>query len=131
MKGNDYLGVKVTPVRGSEPLSTFHIEHTLGAGDRSVAENYSANRALENLIDAVAWSMVFELTPFEDRKPVFEIGKREQIERAIEMLELCGELTYAEGMKYSSLGKLSISTASGAEYRRLKRAFGSKPAPCY
>jgi len=130
-KGNDYLGAAVSVLRDGQVLATFQVEHTIGAGDRSVAENYSADRALENLVEAVAWSIAHELTPFEERRGIFEIGKREQIERAIEMLELCGELTYAETIKYSALGKISVGTASGAEARRLKRAFGGKPERCY
>jgi hypothetical protein len=130
-KGNDYLGAEVSVMRDGQSLATFHVEHTIGAGDRSIAENYSADRALENLVEAVAWSVAYELTPFEERRGIFEIGKREQIERAIEMLELCGELSYAETMKYSALGKISLGTASGAEARRLKRAFGGKLQRCY
>jgi len=130
-KGNDSLGVEVSVLRDGQALATFHVEHTIGAGDRSIAENYSADRALENLVEAVAWSIAHELTPFEERRGIFEIGKREQIERAIEMLEICGELSYAEATKYGALGKLSIGTASGAEARRLKRAFGGKLPRCY
>jgi len=130
-KGNDYLGARVSMIRDGQPLMTFHVEHTLGAGDRSIAENYSADRALENLEEAVAWSIAHEITPFEKRREIFEIGKREQIQRAIEMLELCGELSYAESMKYSALGKLSMGTASGAEARRIKKAFGGKLQRCY
>lgn len=130
-KGNDYLGVEVSVSRDDQVLATFDVEHTIGAGDRSIAENYSANRALENLMEAVAWSIAHELTPLEERRGIFEIGKREQIERAIEMLELCGELSYAETLKYSSLGKISVKTASGAEARRLKRAFGGRLQRCY
>jgi hypothetical protein len=130
-KGNDYLGVDVSVSRDEQVIATFDVEHTIGAGDRSIAENYSANRALENLMEAVAWSIAHELTPFEERKGIFEIGKREEIERAIEMLELCGELTYAETLKYSSLGKISVETASGAEARRLKKALGGTLPRCY
>ena len=130
-KGSDYLGVQVSVLHEEAIISTFHVEHTIGWGDRSIAENYSANRSLENLVEAVAWSVVHTLTPFEDRRPIFEIGKREQIERAIEMLELCGDLSYTETLKYISLGLISIKTASGAEARRLKRAFGGKLQRCY
>ncbi|HEY5658308.1 MAG TPA: hypothetical protein VIY27_11030 [Myxococcota bacterium] len=130
-KGNDYLGANVSVIREGQVLAVFHVEHTLGAADRSIAENYSAERALENLVEAVAWSAAHELTPLEARRPIFEIGKREEIERAIEMLERCGELSYAETLKYASLGKLSAGTASGAEGRRLKRAFGGKLERCY
>jgi len=130
-KGNDYLGAQVSLVREGASVASFHVEHTIGAGDRSIAENYSANRTLENLVEAVAWSVAHALTPFEERRPIFEIGKREQVERAIEMLELCGELGYAEAAKYGALGKISFATASGAEARRLKRAFGGKLPRCY
>lgn len=130
-KGNDYLGAQVSVLHEGAVVATFHVEHTIGAGDRSIAENYSADRALENLVKAVAWSVVHELTPFEQRRPIFEIGKREQVERAIEMLELCGELSYAETTKYSALGKISMETAAGAEARRIKRAFGGKLQRCY
>ncbi|MDH3519983.1 MAG: hypothetical protein OEM49_05945 [Myxococcales bacterium] len=130
-KGNDFLGANVSVLREDQVLATFHVEHTIGAGDRSVAENYSADRALENLVEAVAWSVAHELTPFEARRPIFEIGKREQIERAIEMLERCGELSYAETLKYTTLGKISAATASGAEARRLKKALGGKLERCY
>jgi hypothetical protein len=130
-KGNDYLGAEVSVLREGQPLARFQVEHTIGAGDRSIAENYSADRALENLLEAVAWSVAHELTPFEERRGIFEVGKREQIERAIEMLELCGELSYAEAAKYGALGKISLKTGSGAEARRLKKAFGGKLKRCY
>ena len=130
-KGNDYLGAQVSVLREGAIVATFHVKHTIGAGDRSIAENYSANRALENLVEAVAWSVAHTLTPFEERRPIFDIGKREQVERAIEMLELCGELSYAEAIKYGALGKISMATASGAEARRLKRVFGGKLQRCY
>jgi hypothetical protein len=130
-KGNDNLGARVSVLREGSRLASFHAEHTLGAGDRSIAENTSADRAVENLVEAVAWSVAHELTPFEERREIFEIGKREQIERAIEMLELCGELSYAETVKYSALGKINIATASGAEARRFKRAFGGELERCY
>jgi hypothetical protein len=130
-KGNDYLGAEVFLIReGEEPAQHFHVEHTIGSGDRSIAENYSANRALENLIEHVAWSIVLEVTPMEERRPVYAIGKREQIERAIEELEICGQLTYGEMVKYGALGKVSIGLAAGAEARRVKWMF-SDPDPCW
>ena len=57
MKGNDFLAAEVTVQRGGESVATFDVEQILGAGDRSMAENYSADRALENLIEAAAWSI--------------------------------------------------------------------------
>jgi hypothetical protein len=130
-KGNDYLGAEVFLIReGEEPAQHFHVEHTIGAGDRSIAENYSANRALENLIEHVAWSIVLEMTPMDERMPVYAIGKREQIERAIEELESCGQLSYGEMVKYGVLGKISIGLAAGAEARRVKWMF-SDPDPCW
>jgi hypothetical protein len=130
-KGNDYLGAEVFLIReGEEPAQHFHVEHTIGTGDRSIAENYSANRALENLIEHVAWSIVLEVTPMDERMPVYAIGKREQIERAIEELEICGQLSYAALLKYSALGKASIGLAAGAEARRVKWMF-SDPDPCW
>lgn len=130
-KGDDYLGVAVSVLRDGRSLATFHVEHTLGTGDRSIAENVSMDRAVENLAEAVAWSVVHELTPFEQRRAIFEVGKREQIERAIELLEFCGQLSYAEAFKFGALGKLSLKAASGVENRRLKRAFGATPERCY
>lgn len=130
-KGNDYLGAEVFLVRaGEEPSETFHVEHTIGAGDRSIAENYSASRALENLIEHVAWSIILEATPMNKRMPVYAIGKREQIERAIADLESCGQLSYAEMLKFSVLGKVSIGLAAGAEARRAKWIF-TDPDPCW
>jgi hypothetical protein len=46
------------------------------------------------------------------------------------MLERCGELGYAEVVKYGALGVMSVATASGAEARRLKRAFGGQLERC-
>ena len=130
-KGNDYLGAEIFIIREEEePAKQFHVEHTIGTGDRSIAENYSANRALENLIEHVAWSIVLEVTPMNKRMPVYAIGKREQIERAIEDLELCGQLSYVEMVKYGAVGKVSIGLAAGAEARRAKWIF-SDPDPCW
>jgi hypothetical protein len=66
----------------------------------------------------------------DERMPVYAIGKREQIERAIEELEICGQLSYAALLKYSALGKASIGLAAGAEARRVKWMF-SDPDPCW
>ena len=66
----------------------------------------------------------------DERMPVYAIGKREQIERAIEDLEICGQLSYAEMVKYGALGKASIGLAAGAEARRIKWMF-SDPDPCW
>ena len=112
-------------------LTTIHVEHTIGSNDQSVGERYSANHALENLVEAVAWSVAHTLTPFEERRTIFGVGKREQIERAIDMLEVCGELSYSEFFKYKALGKLSVATASSGEARRLKSAFGGDLRRCY
>ena len=49
-----------------------------------------------------------------------EIGKREQIERAIDVLYTCRELSYAEEMKFSLLGKLRTGV----------RGFGRRPEFC-
>ena len=65
------------------------------------------------------------------RKPIYMIGKREQIERAINELELCGELSYAELTKFAGLGKVDLDTAAGAEARRTKWLFGARPKPCW
>ena len=118
-------------LRAGEEIETFHVEHIIGSNDRSLGENYSANHALENMVEAVAWSIAHTLTPFEERRTILGIGKREQIERAIDMLEVCGELSYAEFAKYKSLGKISVATASSGEARRLKSAFGGKLQRCY
>jgi hypothetical protein len=130
-QGNDYLRAEVSVMREGQSLATFQVEHTIGAGDRSLAEHYSPYAAAKNLAVAVAWSTAHELTPFEERRGIFEIGKREQSERAIEMLELCGELSYAEEFKYSALGKISFKTSFGSEARRIKRAFGGKLPRCF
>jgi len=37
MKGNDYLGARVTVLRDRESLAAFEVEHKIGAGVRSVA----------------------------------------------------------------------------------------------
>jgi hypothetical protein len=47
------------------------------------------------------------------------------------VFQICKFRTMRETMKYSALGKISIGTASGAEARRLKRAFGGKLQRCY
>jgi hypothetical protein len=138
--GGDGLAVEIDrfrlPGAGTRWLSAganarFHVEHTLGAADRSVAENYSGDRALQNLIDAVAWSIVHAITPFEQRRAIFAIGKREGIQQAIDMLEQCGELSYAEAIKYGMRGELSETNGMTAEYRRVKRLFGARPPRCY
>jgi len=130
-KGNDYLGVDVSIIpETGETSQAFRVEHTIGAVDRSIAENYSAHRALENMIEHVAWSIVLEVTPMDRRMPVYAIGKREQIERAIAELELCGQMSYVELTKYGALGKVSVGLAAGAEARRAKWMF-SDPEPCW
>jgi hypothetical protein len=112
MKGSDFLAAQATVLRDGESLAVFEVEHTIGAGDRSIAENYSANRAVENLIEAVAWSIAYELAPRGTRGTILEIGKREQIERAIQTLYTCKELSYAEELKFSALGKLNTGFGS-------------------
>ena len=106
MKGNDLLDAQVAVLQGGESLTVFDVEQVLGAGDRSVAENYSANQALENLVEAVAWSIAYEVSPRGARGTLLDIGKREGIKRAIQLLYDCRELSLAEEMKYSTLGKI-------------------------
>ena len=125
------FGAEVVVTQIGAPSARFHVEQTLGAGDRSIAENYSGDRAFETLVDAVAWSIVHAVTPFEKRRAIFEIGKRERIREAINMLEQCGELSYAEAIKYGMLGKMYASNEVSAEYRRVKRFFGARPPRCY
>ncbi len=130
-KGNDYLGVEVTVMRDAVAVVAFHAEHQLGAGDRSVTANYSANAALTQLVDSVAWAVLLELTPPKMRKPVFEIGKAAEVPKAIQLLEECGELSYAESLGFVAKGLIPASIAAGAETRRLKRALGGDLPKCY
>jgi hypothetical protein len=130
-KGTDYLGADVVVTEVGAPSARFHVEHALGPADRSIDEAYSADRALQSMVDAVAWSIVHAVTPFERRRAIFEIGKDEGIPEAIDMLERCGELSYTEALKYGLLGKMSASNELSAEYRRVKRFFGARPPRCY
>src|SRR5262249_36970393 len=131
VKGSDHLGARVVVTEIGAPTARFHVQHALGSADRPVDEAYSADRALQSLIDAVAWSIVHAITPFERRRAIFEIGKREGIPEAIDMLERCGELSYTEALKYGLLGKMSASNELSTEYRRVKRFFGAHPPRCY
>jgi hypothetical protein len=129
--GADYLGADVLVTEVGAPSARFHVEHALGAADRSIDEAYSRERALQSLIDAVAWSIVHAVTPFEQRRAIFEIGKQESVSEAIDMLERCGELSYTEALEYGLRGKMSASNELTAEYRRVKRLFGARPPRCY
>lgn len=130
LKGNDYLGATVIVSRDAAPLTQFQVTQTLGAMDRSIGENYSADWALDNLIEAVAWSIAFELTPVPQRAKILDIGKREEVQAAIDENHRCGRLSFMEGVKYSALGLLSFSTAAGSDVRRIQRAFGYKTPNC-
>ena len=96
-----------------------------------MAANYSAEAALEQLIDSLVWSILFEVTPFAHREPLFVIGKRVEVPRAITLLEECGELSYWESVAFSTKGLIPFSVAAGAEGRRLKRALGGELPECY
>ncbi len=131
LKGSDYLGVRVALLADQDEVLSFGAEQVLGAGDRSVAANYSETAALRELIDSIAWSILLEVTPVPERKAVFDIGKRAEVPRAIQLLEECGELSYLESVGFSAKGLIPFSTAAGAETRRLKRAFGGTLPRCY
>jgi hypothetical protein len=102
-KGNDYLGASVTvhAADGAELVSA-QVRTQLGAMDRSIGENYSADFALDNMLDNLAWRIVFELIPPGQDDPFLELAKAKGVVPAIQELGWRGELTYAEALKYSA-----------------------------
>ena len=103
LKGNDYLDSSVT-VRGVEgsPIVIGDVRAQLGAMDRSIGENFSADFALKNLLDNLGWRIVFELTPPGRDDAILKLGKEMGIVPAIQELGWRGGLTYGEAVKYAS-----------------------------
>jgi hypothetical protein len=62
MKGNDTLSAMVSADRGARALYANQFSAQLGAGDRTVAANYSANRAMKELVDSLAWEIAWDLS---------------------------------------------------------------------
>jgi len=112
-KGNDYLGVQLSVERGSERRYATDAIAQIGAGDRSIGANYSANWALESLIDMLSFEIAWNLARVSGRgeQAVLEKGKQESIMKAIRILKRRGELSQAEIMKYAAIGKVGFAEA--------------------
>ena len=119
-KGNDVLGARVGVRRGDESLYDAHVDARLGAGDRSIGANYSADWAHESLVDMLAWEIAWALTGAAGRQgedAVLDAGKRDDVKHAILILAHRGRLSYAEYAKFAALGKIGVeNTALSAKY---------------
>jgi len=120
MKGNDVLGASIAVRRGETAVYAADVEVQLGAGDRSVGANYSADWAHDSLVDMLAWEIAWTLTGVADRRgedAVLEAGKRDSVKHAILVLAHRGRLSYGEYLKYAALGKIGVeNTALAAKY---------------
>ena len=115
LKGNDYLNSSVA-VRGAEGavIASAGVRTQLGAMDRSLGENYSADFALENLLDNLAWRIVFELTPPGHDDLLLKLAKEKGVVPAIQELGWRGGLSYGELLKYSALDTFRGNAKLGA-----------------
>ena len=118
-KGNDYLDSSVA-VRGAEGavIASAGVRAQLGAMDRSIGENYSADFALDNLLDNLAWRIVFELSPPGRDDLLLTLAKEKGVVPAIQELGWRGELSYGEVLKYSASdtfrGNLKLASCAGS-----------------
>jgi hypothetical protein len=118
MKGNDYLASHVEVRDGESVLAASEISTQLGAMDRSIGENYSADFALENMIDNLAWMIVFEASaPGQDGQAV-RLATVDGVVPAVQEAGWRGDLDYGEVLKYAATdafrgqGKLSVCASS-------------------
>ena len=118
-KGNDDLGSSVA-VRGADGtvIASGGVRTQLGAMDRSLGENYSADFALDNMLDNLAWRIVFELTPPGQDDPLLKMAKEQGVVPAIQELGWRGELSYGEALKYSASntfrGDIKLASCAGS-----------------
>lgn len=93
--------------------------------NRSIGENYCADFALNNMLDNLAWEIVFELIPPGQDDPLLELAKEKGVVPAIQDLGWLGELTYGEVLKFSASdtirgnGKLAVCASSLAKPGRM------------
>ena len=104
LKGNDELACLIA-VRSTDGavIASGEVRTELGAMDRSIGEDYSAEFALDNMIDNLAWRIVFDLTPAGHDDRILNIAKEEGVVPAIQELGWRGELSYGEVLKYSAV----------------------------
>lgn len=119
-KGNDVLGARIAVRSADQSLYDAHVEAQLGAGDRSVGANYSADWAHGSLVDMLAWEIAWAVTGAAGRQgedAVLEAGKRDGVKHAVLILAHRGRLSYAEYTKYAALGKIGVeNTGLSAKY---------------
>lgn len=114
LKGNDNLGGQIRILKDEGKLDVGHAFVQLGAGDRSIGANYSADWALGSLVDQFSWEVVWALTGIagEGEAPLLEAGKESGIEKAVNVLGNRGMLSYGEAAKFAASGKLDASVAA-------------------
>jgi len=112
-KGNDYLGAAVSLVQSSDVLYRADIRVQLGAGDRSVGANYSADWAHGSLVDMLAWEVAWGLTGVagHGENALLLAGKNDGVKRAIIILAHRGLLPYGELVKYAAMGKVGVENS--------------------
>ena len=119
-KGKDELAALTVVVRGRAPLFSTQVSAQLGANDKTIAANYSANRAMSELVNMLAWEIAWQLTRVNDRKAeaaLLEAGERAGVKRAILILAHRGQLSYGDFARHSLAGRVGVeNTALGAKY---------------
>lgn len=107
MKGDDYLGARLSIERESGSVYTTDARARLAAMDRSIGANYSANWALDSLIDMLAFEFAWNLARAtgHGEESVLETGKHESVEKALRILAQRGELSVGQQLGYSMMGK--------------------------
>jgi hypothetical protein len=114
MKGNDVLGAAVTLDRGETVLHRADVRVQLGAGDRSIGANYSADWAHGSMVDMLAWEIAWSVSGVVGGRgdaALLAAGKRDSVKRAILVLGYRGKLTYGELLKYAAMGKIGVENS--------------------
>lgn len=119
LKGNDRLGARIQVVRDAANRFGAQVNAQLGAGDRSIAANYSANEARDQLVDMLAWEVAWALTGWNGRRgedALLDAGKQAGVERAVQVLAHRGQLSYGEFLAYAARGKTGLDPALSVKY---------------
>jgi hypothetical protein len=135
-KGKDELAALTGVMRGPTPLYSAQVSAQLGSNDRTIGANYSANRALKQLTDMLAWKIAWEFSGANGRRgeeALLATGKREGVKEAILILAQRGQLPYGEFLKFSAAGKVGLeNSALATKYDAcgLRKVFTLGLSPC-
>ncbi len=104
-RGEDHLDLGVEILQQQVLLHRMEIKRTFPATNRSVAQVFCSERAMDDLSSDVAWQIVFELTPPGYDEPIIRAGHRDGVAAATMVAEKRGLLNVGELLGAAATGR--------------------------